>query len=113
LPVASYGWLEDNIVFFTLGTPVETTFLPQPQSPLAKTERFAEVTRSSLPANGHFFVDMPQSLAFLESSPLLPKVPPNQLQFAQAIEAIGVTAAVNNEWSTRHDIQVKLKKIGS
>lgn len=114
LPVASYGWLEDNIVFFTLGTPVEKTFLPQPQSPLAKTERFAEVTRSSLqPANGHFFVDMPQTLAFLESSPLLPKVPPDQLKFVQAIQAIGVTAAVNNEWSTRHDIQVKLKKIGS
>lgn len=114
LPVASHGWLEDNTVFFTLGTPVEQTFLPQPQSPLAKTDRFTEVTRSSLqPANGYFFVDMPQTLAFLESSPLLPKLPPNQLQFAQAIETIGVTAAVNNEWSTRHNIQVKLKKVGS
>lgn len=114
LPVGSHGWLDDNTVFLSLGTPVEKTYLPQPQSPLAKNDVFQEVTDSQLqPANGYFFMNMPQTLSFLESSPLLPQLPANERQFAQAIEAIGVTAVVRNAWSSRHDIHVQLQQAGS
>jgi hypothetical protein len=111
LPVASHGWLEDNVAFLTLGAPVANTILPQPQKTLASRDLFQQVTRSKLnPNNGHFFVDMPRILNLMDSSPLLPKLSPNVSKFAEAIQAIGVTAAVRNNWSTRYDIQVVLKK---
>ena len=111
LPVASHGWLEDNVAFLTLGAPVANTILPQPQKTLASRDLFQQVTRSKLnPNNGHFFVDMPRILNLMDSSPLLPKLSPNVSKFAEAIQAIGVTAAVRNNWSTRYDIQVVLEK---
>lgn len=113
LPVATHGWL-GGTAFLTLGSPVDKALLPQPASPLDSTDKYQQATRSDLnPVNGHFFVDMPRTLSMLESSPFLPKLSPNTLKFARAMQSIGVTAAVKNEWSTRHDILVKLKKAGS
>ncbi len=114
LPVATHGWLAGNTAFLTLGSPVDKALLPKPSSAIEGTDLYQQVTRSDLnPVNGHFFVDMPRTLSLLESSPFLPKLSPNTLKFAQAIQSIGVTAAVKNEWSSRHDILVKLKKTGS
>jgi hypothetical protein len=45
----------------------------------------------------------------MQNSPLLPKLAPSANQFAQAIDGIGVTSAINNPWSTRYDFTVKLK----
>lgn len=113
LPVASHGWLDDDVVFLTLGAPIEGTIAPRPQVELVEAELFEATTRSDLnPNNGHFFVDVTQTLSLLDSSPLLPKLSPRVRKFANAIQAIGVTAAVNNERSTRYDIFVELKKVG-
>jgi hypothetical protein len=113
LPVASHGWLDNDVVFLTLGAPVESAIAPQPKTELVEADLFQTTTRSNLnPNNGHFFVDVTQTLTLLDSSPLLPKLSPRVRKFANAIQAIGVTAAVNNERSTRYDIFVELKKVG-
>ncbi|HEY9847464.1 MAG TPA: DUF3352 domain-containing protein, partial [Candidatus Caenarcaniphilales bacterium] len=111
LPVATHGWLDSNVAFLSLGAPIETTFVPQPQTALAGSELFQAATRSNLkPASGYFFVDMNRTQTLLNNSPLLPKLAPNLRKFATAIQGIGVTAAVKNERSTRYDVLVKLKK---
>ncbi len=114
LSVASHGWLDRNTAFLTLGAPVESTIVPQPKTALASTDLFQAATDSNLDANsGRFFVDMARTQTLLDSSPLLPKLPPDARQFATAIRAIGVTAAVKSERSTRYDVVVELEKAGN
>lgn len=114
LPVASHGWLDDDVVFLTLGAPIERAIAPQPPTTLTEGELFRTTTRSDLnPNNGHFFIDVPQTLSLFDSSPLLPRLSPRVRKFANAVEAIGVTAAVENERSTRYDIFIELKKVGT
>ena len=110
LPIASHGWLTKDIAFMTLGAPI-TNRLVTPETNLLASKPFQTATQSQLsPNNGHFFVDMPRTLNFVQNSPLLPKLSSSALQFAQGIDAIGVTAAVSTEWSSRYDIHVKLKQ---
>lgn len=114
LSVASHGWLDQNTAFLTLGAPVESAIVPQPKTALANTDLFQAATDSNLDANsGRFFVDMARTQTLLDSSPLLPKLPPDARQFATAIRAIGVTAAVKSERSTRYDVVVELEKAGN
>ena len=116
----SQGWLDGNIAFLTLGAPVTEEIVPRPKNNLTQNELFRSAVPSELrPNNGHFFIDIERMgvdttanlLSFLLR--LSPDITTqnnlrNQLS---PMQAIGVTAAVSDERSSRFDIFVKLKKI--
>lgn len=111
LPIASHGWLDDDVAFLTFGAPVANRLVNPPKENLTQSAVFKGATDSDLnPNNGHFFINMPRMLGLLETNPLLPKLTPETTKFMKGVETIGVTTAINNEWSTRFDIHVKLKK---
>ncbi|WP_299411342.1 DUF3352 domain-containing protein [Acaryochloris sp. IP29b_bin.148] len=111
LPIASHGWLDNDVAFLTFGAPIANRLLQPPKENLTQAAGFKAATDSDLdPNNGHFFVDMPRMLGLLETNPLLPKLTSETTKVMQGIETIGVTTAIQNEWSTRYDIHVKLKK---
>jgi Protein of unknown function (DUF3352) len=113
--LASHGWLDGNVAFFTFGAPIANRITGPVDSPLIKAALFKDVTQTSLdPNSGQFFADLQRTSALRESSPLLskiwPELPPDVLKFNQGIDGIGGTSAVQNEWSTRYDLVVKLKR---
>ena len=111
LPVASHGWLDDDVAFLTFGAPIAHRLIQPPKENLTQAAAFKGATVSDLnPNNGHFFIDMPRMLGLLETNPLLPKLTPETTKFMKGIQTIGVTTAIKNKWSTRYDIHVKLKK---
>jgi hypothetical protein len=111
LPLASHGWLDGNVAFFTFGAPITDRLTGTVQSPLLDAALFKEVTQTSLTPNaGQFFADPQRTTALMQNSPLLPKLSPDALKVTQGIEGIGATSAVQNDWSTRYDLVVKLKQ---
>lgn len=116
----SQGWLDGNIAFLTLGAPITEEIVPRPKNNLTQNELFRNTVPSELkPNNGHFFIDIERMgidttanlLSFLLR--LSPDITTqnnlrNQLS---PMQAIGVTAAVSDERSSRFDIFVKLKKV--
>jgi Protein of unknown function (DUF3352) len=110
LPLASHGWLDNNVAFFTFGAPIANRITGAVNSPLSDADLFKETTQTSLTPNaGQFFADVQRTTALMQSSPLLPKLSPAALKVTQGIEGVGATSAVQNEWSTRYDLVVKLK----
>jgi hypothetical protein len=110
LPLVTHGWLDGDIAFFTFGAPISERILTPQNSSLAEAPLFKQTQSANLGNNmGQFFVDLPRTVEMMQNSPLLPKLAPSANQFAQAIDGIGVTAAINNPWSTRYDFIVKLK----
>lgn len=108
--VATHGWLENNIAFLTAGAPVSETFVPKPAAPLAASAAFLKgVPANPNPNNGHFFLDMTKTIK--NPMPNLPFLPSGN-PWVQAMDSIGVTAAVRDELSSRFDIEIKLKKSG-
>jgi Protein of unknown function (DUF3352) len=111
LPLATHGWLDGDVAFFTFGAPIAERILTPQNNSLADGALFKKMQSSTLSSNtGQFFVDLPRTVAMMQNSPLLPKLAPSANQSAEAIEGIGMTAAVNNLWSTRYDFTVKLKR---
>lgn len=107
--IASHGWLEGNIVFFTLGAPITNTILPQPSATLIQTGLFQQVVPNQpKPNNGQLFLDIDRTLN--RSTLNLPTLPKQPKTLIQAIRALGFTIAINDERSTRFDIFVKLQK---
>ena len=116
----SQGWLDSNIAFLTLGAPITEEIVPRPKNNLTQNELFRRTVPGELkPNNGHFFLDIERMgidttanlLSFLLR--LSPDITTqnnlrNQLS---PMQAIGVTAAVSDERSSRFDIFVKLKKV--
>ena len=106
----SHGWLDNNIAFLALGNPVVEAIVPRPNRSLAETNLFQATTSLGAKSNnGHFFLNLDQ-LNQIEGTDLLPELPPNGKKITAAIEAIGVTAAIQNERSTRYDVFVALPK---
>jgi hypothetical protein len=112
LPLATHGWLDGDIAFFTFGAPISERILTPQSGSLAEAPLFKRTQSSNLSGSntGQFFVDLPRTLAMMQNSPLLPKLAPSANPFAEAIESIGMTSAINNPWSTRYDFTVKLKR---
>ncbi len=114
------GWLDENVAFLALGG-VTNTILPQPKISLVQSDRFRNTVPLELKSNnGHFYLDVEslgvdstaRFLTFLfqlSTDPNTQKTLTNQLL---PIRAIGVTAAVSDERSTRFDVFVSLKKAG-
>ncbi|MEO0378086.1 MAG: DUF3352 domain-containing protein, partial [Cyanobacteria bacterium P01_A01_bin.17] len=111
LPIASHGSLSDKTMFFAIGAPVPIAKqLVESKSSLNQAELFKDATQSSLKShNGQFFVHVPRMLKVMDTNPLFPKIAPGTQEYAQGIEAIGMTTAISSPWSTRYDIRVKLK----
>jgi hypothetical protein len=106
---ATHGWLDHHLAFLSLGAPVASTFLPQPQQKLSDTPLFQQSTRSSLnPHNGQFFIDIDRTIN--AGNLPLPYVSPEVKAGFKAMRSLGVTSAILNESSNRFDIFVALKQ---
>jgi hypothetical protein len=105
----SRGWLDGDVAFISLGAPVAQTFLPKPASALAENEMFRKTTASDMGQNnGHFFVNLDRLLE-LKNFPLL-QLPIVNRTALEAMQSIGVTAAVTSDRTSRYDVFVMLKK---
>jgi hypothetical protein len=105
----SHGWLDGNVVFLAVGSDLASTFLPSPSKNLADSSLFRQVDSADLkPNNGHFFIDLDR----LNANPTLPlpKLPPENQAFIEAIRAIGLTAALQDNRTTRYDTHLILRK---
>ncbi|MEB3282912.1 MAG: DUF3352 domain-containing protein [Lyngbya sp.] len=102
------GWLDQNVLFATLGAPVADQILPEPENSITSNPLFRETVPTELsPNNGSFFVDIQR--VFDRRNLSLPQLPPPQAVWVNAMQAIGVTAEVVSDRSTRYDIFVNLK----
>jgi hypothetical protein len=109
--IATHGWLDQNVAFLTLGAPVAEALVPKPKATLAENELFIQAVPKDLsPNNGHFFIDVENTIN--AGNLALPPIAPQQKKLISAMRAIGVTAAIHNDSSTRFDIFVMLKKAG-
>jgi hypothetical protein len=107
-PAITHGWLDNNVAFINLLAPVATTLIPRPAKPLAESDLFRSTVPTQLnPNNGNFFVNMDAVNA--QKLPLL-QLPPGNRDLFAAIKAIGVTAAVSDERTTRYDVFVTLQQ---
>ena len=104
---ATHGWLDGDIAFLTLGTPITDKIIPKPKNILAKAASFQKAVPSELdPINSQFFLDMEGAAKSLS----LPALFPSQQNFLNALNSVGVTTAVTDSRTTRYDILLKLKK---
>ncbi|HEY9596093.1 MAG TPA: DUF3352 domain-containing protein [Cyanophyceae cyanobacterium] len=106
---ATHGWLDGNVVFFTLGAPIASTMVPQPPTTLPQTPLFQQVvpTRPN-PNNGQFFLDVERTIN--KGTLNLPQLlSPEQRMVANAIRAIGLTGAISDKRSTRFNLFVQMK----
>ncbi len=102
------GWLDNNVVFATLGAPIAGQIVPQPSEGIISHPLFRATVPTDLnPNNGSFFVDIER--VFDRRNLSLPPLPPQQAVWVNAIRSIGVTAAVVSDRSTRYDIFVNVK----
>jgi hypothetical protein len=106
---AHHGWLNNNTVFLTLGSPVVTGLVPRPKDTLSRSQLFQNTMRSDLqPNSGQFFMDVRESLVLIDNNAMVPKLSPDLRKYVQVIHGLGVTSAAKNNWSTRYDILVEL-----
>ena len=104
---ATHGWLEKNVAFLTLGTPVTDKILPKPKNILGNADSFNKALPKELsPVNNQFFLDMEGAAKSLS----LPALFPQQQSFLNAINSIGVTSAVSDNRTTRYDVLLKFKQ---
>ncbi|MGD1912418.1 MAG: DUF3352 domain-containing protein [Rivularia sp. (in: cyanobacteria)] len=104
---ATHGWLDENIAFLTLGTPITDKIIPKPKNILANIASFQKAVPKELsPVNTQFFLDMEAAANSFSLSALFP----NQQSFLNAINSVGVTSAISDSRTTRYDILLKLKE---
>ncbi|MGF1492051.1 MAG: DUF3352 domain-containing protein [Microcoleaceae cyanobacterium] len=102
------GWLDNNVLYVTLGASIAYQFLPTPETAISTDPLFKQtVPAEPNPNNGSFFLNVDQ--VFDQQNLSLPKLPPQQQVWIDAIQSIGVTAAVSNERMTRYDAFAKVK----
>jgi len=107
---ATHGWLDGDIAFLSVGTPITDQIVPNPSKTLASTPPFQQTLPRDLnPTNGQFFLDVEGAA---KNFPL-PTILPNQQSLLEAIRLIGVTTAVSDSHSSRYDIFLALKKAGN
>lgn len=106
-PTITHGWLDGDVAFLTLGAPIASAIVPKPAASLADSEAFKTAVPSTpQPNNGHFFANIERAL----NTKSLPLLPVGNRDLIAAIRAVGVTAAVSDERSTRYDVFVHLQK---
>jgi hypothetical protein len=108
------GWMDDNVAFFALGSPVAGTFLPQPRDPLGKDVLFQQVTagdtqKEKQAANGYFFINFERVFSLSKMPPLLTWIEPYR-DWLEAVRTIGLKSVASSDRTTRYDALVLLKK---
>jgi hypothetical protein len=99
----TYGWLPQDILFFTVGAPIADRVVSSSDPTLPEREVFQKTfPQLERPYNGNFYINIDQTLN--SDRPLLPKFPPEQQVWIESLRAIGVTVAVQNEFSTYYDV---------
>ncbi|KAF3887440.1 MULTISPECIES: DUF3352 domain-containing protein [Nostocales] len=107
-PTATHGWLDGNVAFLALGTPVSERIMPKPNYPLSSTTMFQKtVPKEPNPTNGQFFIDVERTA---KNFPLASFVPFKQ-SWIDATSSMGVTSAVSDNRSIRYDVFLTLKKV--
>ncbi|MGB7444861.1 MAG: DUF3352 domain-containing protein [Coleofasciculaceae cyanobacterium] len=105
---ATHGWLEDKVAFFTLGTPIISAIIPEPEAILTQNPLFqTTVPTQPSPNNGQFYLDVERTIN--NSNLNSPQLPPYIQLLAKAINTIGLTVATSDERSTRLELFVQLK----
>ncbi|MBD2256416.1 DUF3352 domain-containing protein [Pseudanabaena sp. FACHB-2040] len=106
----SYGWLEGDVVFLSLGEGIESAIAPLPRQSLAQNSLF-QLTTTQAPRvnNGHFFLNL-KAMAEAQNNLLLPPLPQDGIIASQAVEGIGVTATALGERQVRYDLFVALNR---
>jgi hypothetical protein len=107
--MATHGWLDNNVAFISVGAPVTDTFVPKPKSALAENNVFAQGVPTLSPNNGHFFLNVEQTLS--NPMPILPFLP-SANPLLQAMQTVGVTTAIRDERSNQFKIQLQMKQSG-
>jgi hypothetical protein len=99
----THGWLPQDILFFTVGAPIANDVVSSPNQILPERDMFQKTfPGQEKPYNGNFFIDLDRTLN--SDRPLVPDLPPEQKVWVESIRAIGVTTAVQNQFSTHYDI---------
>ena len=110
LPIASRGWLEDKVLFFTMFAPITERIVEQETS-LSEDPQFEAATQALIsPKSGQFFFNVPQLAKFMETSQFLPKLTPEYKKYTKEFETIGGTSTTLNDWSTRYEVNVNFVK---
>lgn len=105
---ATHGWLEGNIAFLTFGAPIANAIVPQPQAPLTQTPLFQQIVPTQpRPHNGQVYIEVERLLN--RDNLNLPQLPSQLDEMMQAIRAIGLTTAGEDQRNTRFDLFVKLE----
>ncbi|MEQ8963397.1 MAG: DUF3352 domain-containing protein [Coleofasciculus sp. C2-GNP5-27] len=105
---ATHGWLEGNIAFLTFGAPIANAIVPQPQAPLTQTPLFQQIVPTKpRPHNGQVYIEVERLLN--RDNLNLPQLPSQLDEMMQAIRAIGLTTAGEDQRNTRFDLFVKLE----
>lgn len=105
--VVNRGWLDSNVAFLTVGAPIANAIVPRPSQSLADSDVFKKAVPEMNPNNGHFFINVEEAI---NSKRLLP---PINNDLITAIRSIGVTAAVNDNRTSRYNVFVALNKTGN
>jgi Protein of unknown function (DUF3352) len=110
ITAATHGWLDRDLAFVSLGAPVASSFIPQPQQRLTDNPLFQQATRSNLDHhNGQFFIDIDRTIN--AGNLPLPYLSPEVAAGFKAATSLGVTSAIFDESSNRFDMFIALKKI--
>lgn len=108
---STHGWLDGNVAFLTMGANIASEFAPQPTARLEDQQLFKQAVPTALNSkNGHFFIDVDRTInaGNLTLTPFIQNFKP----VMAGIRAIGVTGAISDEYHSRFDIFVALKKLG-
>jgi hypothetical protein len=108
-PNITYGWLNNDVVFFSLGAPTANQFVPKPSASLADSAAFKQaVPTEPSPNNGHFFINVEKAIT-AKSLPLFP-LPPANRDLLAALRSLGITAAITGDRTARYDVFAALQK---
>jgi hypothetical protein len=110
----THGWLDHNIAFLSLGTPVTGTILPQTRTPLAKDGLFTQATLTAnqsnpTAVNGYFFVNFERILSLSTLPPLLQWIN-SYRDWLEGIRGIGLSAVTSSDRTSQFNIMVLLKQ---
>jgi Protein of unknown function (DUF3352) len=110
----THGWMGDNVAFFSLGSPVTSTFFPNVQASLGSDPKFKRSALDSLgqpqkDANGFFFFNVERVFSLPTLPTALRWLEPYR-DGAEAVQAIGVNGIATSDRTLRFDALVQLKK---
>lgn len=107
------GWMDDNVAFIALGSPITGKFFPNPQTRLSDQPAFRRTALDPLvqqqsDANGFFFLNVEEIFALPQLPPLFSWLDPYR-DWGEAVRSIGLNAVTSSDRTIRFDAFVQLK----